>query len=99
VETRIASVRTVVPNVWYHLAVTKTDDLLTLYVNGRAEASEKPPAHFVEYYAPLLPGGYEPGRSSLHGWLDDVAFYNRGLTVDEAGRLYESRAASPCRPK
>jgi DNA-binding beta-propeller fold protein YncE len=95
----IASVRTVAPNVWYHLAVTKTDDLVTLYVNGKAEASGKPPMRFAEYHAPLLLGAYEPGRSSMQGWLDEVAFYNRGLTVDEVGSLYESRAAGPCKPK
>jgi hypothetical protein len=88
---------TVAPNVWYHVTVTKTDDLLTLYVNGKAEASGKLPAHLGEYQSPLFLGAYEPGRASLHGWLDEVAFYNRGLTAGEVDRLYQLREAGACR--
>jgi hypothetical protein len=93
----ITSVSTIAPNTWYHIAVTKTDDLVTLFVNGKSEASDKAP-RFPEYDAPLLLGAYEPGRASLHGWLDEIAFYNRGLTAGEIENLYRQRAAGTCSP-
>lgn len=93
----ITSPTIVAPNVWYHVAVTKTDDSLTLYVNGKAEASGKPPAHFAKYDGPLFLGAYEPGRPSLHGSLDEIAFYNRGLTAAEVGNLYRQRTVGACR--
>jgi len=94
----ILSATTVAPNVWYHVAVTKTDDAIALYVNGKAEASGKPPAHFATYDDALFLGAYEPGQPSLHGWLDEIAFYNRGLTPGEVGKLYQQRAVAPCSP-
>jgi hypothetical protein len=93
----IKSASTVSPNVWYHVAVTKTDDLITLYLNGKAEVSGKPPSRFASHGDPLFLGAYEPGRPSLHGWLDEIAFYNRGLTAGEVGSLYQLREAGACR--
>jgi hypothetical protein len=96
--SQIASVTTVAPNVWYHVVLTKTDDLLTLYMNGRAESFGKPPLQFAVYDDPLFLGAFEPGRPSLHGSLDEIAFYNRGITAREVRSLYEQRAVGPCAP-
>lgn len=93
----IASVSTVAPNTWYHIALTKTDDLLTLYLNGKAEATGKPAAHFATHEDFLFLGASEPGRPSLYGWMDEIALYNRGLTADEVVSLYQQRAVGPCR--
>jgi hypothetical protein len=95
----MTSVSTIAPNTWYHIAVTKTDDLVTLFVNGKSEASDGPPQRFPDYDAPLLLGAYEPGRPSLRGWLDEIAFYNRGLTAAEIESLYRTRASGTCAPK
>jgi Concanavalin A-like lectin/glucanases superfamily len=97
-QSPMTSVSTIAPNTWYHVAVTKTDDLVTLFVNGKREASDKPPPRWPGYDAPLLLGAYDPGRSSLHGWLDEIAFYNRGLTDGEIENLYRQRAAGMCGP-
>jgi hypothetical protein len=94
--SRIASSTSVQPGVWYHVTVTKTGDLLSLFINGKAEGSGKVRQPFPQYDDPLYLGAFEPGRPSLNGWLDEIAFYNRGLTADEVAGVYRKRETGPC---
>ncbi len=84
---------------WYHVAVTKTSDTLTLYVNGRIEGSRT-----IDHSRVLtldrqgiILGAFTSGRARLHGWLDEVLCYQRALTAEEIKALYLLRETGPCK--
>jgi DNA-binding beta-propeller fold protein YncE len=85
------------PNIWYHLAVTRTGQDLTLYVNGEPEARGTPPQPFNALTQPSLFLGAQSGTPSFHGWLDEIAFYNLALTAEEVKTLYRLRESGPCK--
>jgi DNA-binding winged helix-turn-helix (wHTH) protein/DNA-binding beta-propeller fold protein YncE len=91
-----------IDNHWYHLTVTKTDQDFALFVNGELEIKRSLDS------APVIPsasdvlvqlhfGARERSQSPLHGWLDEVVFYDRALAADEVKRLYQLRETGPCR--
>jgi len=93
----------VTPNTWYHLTVTWSDDDLVLYVNGEPEDKGKPHPQLKvpQPDSPLFPvflGARSPGHPAFHGWLDELAFYNRRLTTQEVKALYQMRESGPCEP-
>jgi len=45
---------------------------------------------------PPLFFGAQAGIPSFQGWLDEIAFYNRGLTTKEVEDLYQLRESGPC---
>lgn len=47
-DSMVGSKTTVNPNVWYHVVITKTDQAVTMYVNGDEEARGPAPAHFSD---------------------------------------------------
>ncbi len=86
------------PDIWYHIVVTKTGRDLTLYVNGKPESHGTPPPPFNQLPQPrLFLGARSPGQPSFHGWLDEIAFYNRALTAEEVRDLYQLRESGPCK--
>ena len=85
------------PDIWYHLAVTKTGQDLTLYVNGKPESRGTPSPSFDAVVPRPLFLGAKSGTPSFHGWLDEVAFYNRALTPKEVADLYQLRESGPCK--
>jgi hypothetical protein len=48
-------------------------------------------------HPPLFLGARSPGQPSFHGWLDEIAFYNRPLTAKEVEDLYQLRESGPCK--
>jgi hypothetical protein len=93
--TPLRSKSVVAPNVWYHIAVTKTDQTITLYVNGTAEDQQPAPPPFNELSRPLTLGG---APASFHGWLDEIDLYSRALPAKEVRDLYQLRESGSCRP-
>jgi DNA-binding beta-propeller fold protein YncE len=87
----------VTPDIWYHLVVTRTGQDLTLYVNGKPESHGAPPPPFNELKHPPLFLGAQAGIPSFHGWLDEIAIYNRALTGKEVEDLYQLRESGPCK--
>jgi DNA-binding winged helix-turn-helix (wHTH) protein/DNA-binding beta-propeller fold protein YncE len=85
------------PDIWYHLVVTRAGHDLTLYVNGKPESHGTPPPPFKELWHPPLFLGAQSGIPSFHGWLDEIAFYNRALTAEEVEDLYQLRESGPCK--
>jgi DNA-binding beta-propeller fold protein YncE len=85
------------PDNWYHLVVTKTAQDLTLYVNGKPELRGAPSLSFNTILPRPLFLGAQSGIPSFHGWLDEIAFYNRALTSKEVEDLYQSRESGPCK--
>jgi hypothetical protein len=76
-------------NLWHHLVVAVNGNTLSLYANGgladtvTLSAAPRPTADQVQIGA----------RSNGYGWLgsiDEVGFWNRGLTADEVAQLYNN---------
>jgi DNA-binding beta-propeller fold protein YncE len=87
---------------WYHLAMTRTDQTLTLYVNGQLEDSRpignRPYSRILmEGEQGMRLGALAGGRAPLHGWLDEVLCYYRALTAEEIKALYLLRETGPCK--
>lgn len=87
---------------WYQIVVTKNDDGIAIYVDGVPENALKfgvgrPNAAGSELETPLNLGARSTGSATLHGWLDEVMFYNRALSADEVRALYQTRESGPCR--
>jgi hypothetical protein len=93
----VRSTSVIVPNTWYHIVVTKTDQAITLYVNGNAEDRQPAPLRLENPGRPLTLGGDGAGRTTFHGWLDEVGLYSRALTAREVRDLYELRESGPCK--
>jgi DNA-binding winged helix-turn-helix (wHTH) protein/DNA-binding beta-propeller fold protein YncE len=86
------------PDIWYHLVVTRTGQDLTLYINGKPESHGTPPPPFNQQAQPrLFLGAHSPGQPSFHGWLDEIAFYDRALTAKEVEDMYQLRESGPCK--
>jgi hypothetical protein len=79
---------TVVANQWYHLALTRAGDTLTLYVNGAAVATAKVTQDLTVGEGPLTIG--RTGSFTTPAWatyyfagaVDEVAVYNHALPAD-----------------
>lgn len=76
---------------WYHLAVTFSDDVVTVYVDGQAVASSTD--------ITIRPADFKPifnyiGRSQftndpmLRAYIDDFRIYNYPLAADEVAAIY-----------
>ncbi|MBE0544749.1 MAG: hypothetical protein IH623_25710 [Verrucomicrobia bacterium] len=76
-------------NTWYHMALTYDGSLFRIYVNGQLTATQA--------YAAFIPnqdGAINLGWRSDNGWnpfdgtLDDVAIYNKALTLEQVQAHY-----------
>lgn len=81
---------------WHHIAVVKTaaGDNGNLYVNGVLQSSytgqlyDQPTATTDLYF-----GKYSSAGLELNGNLDDIRFYDRALSADEAKAVYREPGA------
>jgi hypothetical protein len=73
-------------NVWYHLAVTRCDNLYTIYVNGVAVGSQVDAHAIPDANAPLTIGSAE--GFYFNGLLDEVGIYSRALSAAEVQAIY-----------
>ena len=75
----------VVPQSWYHLALTRDGRSVRLLLNGREEtAFERPDAAGPSGRTTLAIGGSEDRSSRFEGKVDEVAVYDRALKEGEA---------------
>jgi hypothetical protein len=77
---------------WYHLAVTRSGALYTIYVNGAAVGSQSFSASIPEPNAPVTIGEAE-GLGFVNGLLDEVSVYNRALSPAEIQWIYNAGSA------
>jgi hypothetical protein len=82
---------------WYHIAVTKDDQGLALYVNGVLEDRHKSGTEQSGDVLQILFGATWDRKHFMHGKLDEIMFYDLALTGDEVRRLYEKRESGACR--
>jgi hypothetical protein len=85
--------------VWYHVAETYDGNLLTIYVNGVAEASVV--AGFPLDYGtrPLFigqSGEASPYDDYLGGIIDEPSLYSRALSSNEIAAIYLAGSAGKC---
>lgn len=72
------------PERWHHLAITRTADTLTLYVDGRVDGvAQVAGTGAVMSTSWLRLGSDEAGMFPLAGLLDEVEIYSRALTPEE----------------
>jgi WD40 repeat protein len=82
---------------WYHVAVTKGDEGLAIYVNGTLEDRQTLGSEPIVELSPFYFGATWDGKAFLHGKLDEITFYNRALTRDQVHDLFEKRESGACR--
>jgi hypothetical protein len=86
------------PGRWYHLVGVVDDDGKTsrLYVDGELIAKKEHPNFIrpLENHHPWYVGACDGpgGRWPAHGAIDEVRIYNRALSVEEIGQLYNETA-------
>ena len=97
---RLRSVTPAVPHRWYHLALTKNDHDVSLYVDGELEDRKafgpRHPATPLNEPIPLYLGAARDRKGLVHGKLDEILFYNRALSELDVRRLYQMRESGPC---
>jgi hypothetical protein len=71
---------------WYHAALVRSGQHVTLYLNGRAEAFAQIDSGHTVPGTMARVGGMGGGTANWDGTVDEVAFYNRALSVDEIRR-------------
>ncbi len=78
-------------NAWYHVALTYDGVVFRSYFNGNLAASQA--------YDAFVPNGdgwtslgfrFDGGGAGFEGALDDVAFYNKALTLDQVQAHYQA---------
>ncbi len=85
------SVDVIEANTWYHMALTYDGALFHIYVNGHLSATQA-----YDLFIPNQDGAINLGWRSDNGWnpfdgtLDDVAFYNKALTLEQVQAHYQA---------
>jgi hypothetical protein len=82
--------------LWYHVAVTSSGGLTTLYLNGMQVGSDSQPFDTPDGTAFIM-GYLDPGRT-LEGALDEVSVYSRALSADEILAIYQAGSAGKIKP-
>jgi hypothetical protein len=83
------------PYQWYHLAVTRSGNTFTIYVDGIAVSSETNSVMIPNPTAPLTIGQAEGFFTD--GRIDEVEFFNRALSPTEIKSIYNAGAAGKCK--
>ena len=73
---------------WYHFAVTRSNEVFTIYVNGKAVGSEASDRPLLETDAPLLIGSAE--GFYFDGLLEQVGLFKRALLPSEIMSIYNA---------
>lgn len=88
-------------NQWYHVAVTKNDDEIALYVNGvpedRKSLGTDQAYRVAEEDIGFHIGATKDRKQFFQGKLDEILFYNRALSGAEIQHLFETRESEACR--
>jgi hypothetical protein len=82
----------IVKNVWQHIAVTFSGTQLTVYYNGKAEASKPVDRPLGNSTGDLGIGAspYYFPSVAYEGKLDNIKIYDKGLTADQVMDLYKN---------
>ncbi len=80
---------------WHHVAEVVSDRAISLYVDGRLDATLPMAGERVVAKAPvLIAGRQKSGGPSFTGLLDDLCVYGRALSAEEIAREAEAGRAA-----
>jgi len=71
-EVTLTSTTSVNSNTWYHLAVVRSGNTFSLYVNGVSEATATSSVVIADDTSNLLIGVGDTGTTYLNGYIDDL---------------------------
>ena len=82
----------IVPKTWHHLALVNERGRVSIYIDGKSEPEiscqvESVPKSRLES---LFVGGRDDGLASFEGKIDEVALFDRALSVAELARHFEA---------
>jgi len=84
--------------VWFHVAVVKSADSFSIYVNGQLEGSKSPVPSFLDTHsANLRIGSYALEGSHLNGLIDEVEIFNRALSMTEIQAIFLAGSQGKCK--
>jgi len=93
----LPGITTILPDTWYHGAVTYDGTIVRLYLNGQQENSGLMSLNTVMSVDGLTLGLRSPG-TWWQGQLDEAAVFNRALTADEIAAVYSAGSLGMCKP-
>nr|WP_161501168.1 neutral/alkaline non-lysosomal ceramidase N-terminal domain-containing protein [Rhodopirellula sp. SM50] len=73
-----------VPGGWNHVVMTRDGDKLTVFLNGELEIDGRLAKTYPDRCAEFQIGGRNDNFANLQGMLEEVAIYDRVITLDEA---------------
>ncbi|MDR1963764.1 MAG: LamG domain-containing protein, partial [Planctomycetaceae bacterium] len=76
------------PNEWTHYLGTYDGETITVYLNGTKKETKKASCKRDAFQSPLFLGTAPEAGRGLKGSLDLVRFWNRSLTSEEAGKVF-----------
>jgi serine/threonine protein kinase len=77
---------------WYHLAITRSGDKFSFYINGVEASSEIWKGEVPAPVSPLMIGNTW-GGGAFNGLLDDIRIYNRALAPAELAGLAQGQSS------
>ncbi len=83
------STKTINDDAWHHIVATKAGSVLTIYVDGMANATATDTTTTTTTNATAVELGRRASATNYFtGSLDEFRLYNRALSADEVSRLY-----------
>lgn len=91
---------TLIFDSWQHLIVTYSPDTVKFYLNNVLIGEEAFATEIIPAELPLLIGKDTPGVEEIfEGRTDELRLYNRALTSDKVGELYEDGTTGLSEPQ
>ena len=88
-----------VPNTsdgnWHHLVVTYDQSSLKVYIDGNLEATPSLPSSNYATSSGLTIGSWSDNNRFFNGSIDEVAVFNKALSLSEVGLIYDATNDNP----
>jgi RHS repeat-associated protein len=97
----IESPETYLDEQWHYVAVLRLEGLLYLYVDAQLVAAKPLPEGIFDFYdghtfSGSFPGGWPfSGEPTFDGYMDDLAYYTRGLQPGQVVSHYAAAGYTP----
>ncbi|MDP3640809.1 MAG: LamG-like jellyroll fold domain-containing protein [Nanoarchaeota archaeon] len=85
----VAAANTITTDRWYHVVALRNGTGVSVYVNGMQEAARNDFSGELRGNAGPVRIGGDTGSQYFNGTIDEVAIWNRSLTIPEIISLYE----------
>jgi len=95
------SADTILPNTWTHVAITRSGNSVTYYINGSPSGSFTFTGNLNNSLAMAIGDMYPSWPGSVwrfNGHIDEAEFFNRALSTSEIQKIYNAGPEGKCRP-